>query len=133
VGAEWPWDLDLVGLLPVALGIAGLVWIMIAAFVRSPARVELPLPAFLLVHAPYAHSRNPMYVSELALWLGWAVFYGSIGVSIRFVVLFVVLVAAVRCEERLLDERFGDAYRAYRRSVPRWFRKQVFSLTPRFR
>jgi hypothetical protein len=28
-----------------------------------------------------------MYVSDLALWLGWAVFYGSIGVSIGFVVL----------------------------------------------
>jgi hypothetical protein len=42
-----------------------------------------------------AASRNPMYVSELALWLGWAVFYGSVGVSIGLMILFAVLVPGV--------------------------------------
>lgn len=111
---------NLVGLLPIALGIAGLVWIAVAAFARAPQRVELRQPTFLLTSGPYAYSRNPMYVTELALWFGWAVFYGSVGVLIGFMIFLTVLVSGVWYEDRLLDARFGDAYRAYRSNVPRW-------------
>ena len=61
-----------------------------------------------------------MYVAELALWFGWSVFYGSIGVLIGFMIFLTVLVLGVWYEERVLDARFGDAYRAYRNQVPRW-------------
>jgi protein-S-isoprenylcysteine O-methyltransferase Ste14 len=112
---------NLVGLLPIALGTAGLVWIAGAAFARTPQRVLLSHPAFLLTSGPYAYSRNPMYLTELSLWFGWTVFYGSVGVLIGFMIFLTVLVSVVRYEERLLDARFGDEYRAYRSSVPRWF------------
>ena len=118
--ASGPGIWNLVGLLPVALGIVGLVWIAVAAFARTPQRVLSPQPAFLLTSGPYAYSRNPMYVAELALWFGWAVFHGSLGVLIGFMIFLTVLVPGVRYEERLLDARFGDAYRAYRSKVPRW-------------
>ena len=90
------------GLMPIALGIAGLFWIMMVAFVESPKRIELRQAAFLVTRGPYACSRNPMYVSELALWLGWAVFYGNVSVLIGFVILFAVLVPGARYEERVL-------------------------------
>jgi protein-S-isoprenylcysteine O-methyltransferase Ste14 len=61
-----------------------------------------------------------MYVSELALWLGWAIFYAHVGVLIGFMILFAALVPSVRYEERVLDARFGEAYRTYRSRVPRW-------------
>jgi hypothetical protein len=61
-----------------------------------------------------------MYVSELALWLGWAIFYGHVGVSIGFMILFAALVPSVRYEERVLEARFGEPYRTYRSRVPRW-------------
>ena len=108
------------GLMPIALGIAGLIWIMMVAFAESPKKIELRQAAFLLTRGPYTYSRNPMYVSELALWLGWAVFYGNISVLIGSVILFAVLVPGARYEERVLEARFGDAYRAYRGRVPRW-------------
>ena len=99
------------GLMPIALGIAGLIWIMMVAFVEAPDRVELRQAPFLLTRGPYAYSRNPMYVSELALWLGWAVFYGNFGVLIGFVIFFAVFLPGARYEERALEARFGDAYR----------------------
>ena len=110
---------NLVGLMPIVLGIAGLIWIMVTAFRQAPERMELR-PSFLLTRGPYAYSRNPMYVSELALWLGWAVFHGSAVILIALVVLFAVLVAGVRYEERVLEARFGTVYHAYMESVPRW-------------
>ena len=106
--------------MPIALGIAGLIWIMIVAFVDSPKRIELRQAAFLVTRGPYAYSRNPMYVSELALWLGWAVFYGNVGVLIGLVIFFALFLPGVRYEERVLEARFGDVYRAYRGRVPRW-------------
>ena len=45
-------------------------------------------------------------------------FYGSVGVLIGFVILFAVLVPSVRYEERALEARFGDPYRAYRGQGP---------------
>jgi protein-S-isoprenylcysteine O-methyltransferase Ste14 len=123
---------NLLGLVPVALGIAGLAWIMVVTAVESPRRIELRSAAFLMTRGPYALSRNPMYVSELTLWLGWAMFYGSVGVLIGFVILLVTLVASVPYEERVLDARFGDAYRAYKSAVPRWLgrRRQPESRSP---
>ena len=121
--AGGPGGWNLVGLMALGLGIWGLIWIMVAAFPRSPRRVELKQPAFLLTEGPYTYSRNPMYVSELALWFGWAVFYGSVSVLIGCMVFLTVLLAAVRYEERVLDARFGDAYRVYRTKVPRWLRR----------
>ena len=116
-----PGTWNVVGLMPIVFGIAGLIWIMVTAFKQTPGRLELRLvPAFLLTRGPYAFSRNPMYVSELTLWRGWAVFYGRAGVLIGLVVFFAVLVAGARYEERLLEARFGEAYRAYRSRVPRW-------------
>jgi hypothetical protein len=66
-----------------------------------------------------------MYVSELGLWLGWAVWYGSVGVLIGFAIALIVLTAAAQYEEGVLDARFGDAFRAYRSTVPRWFGARV--------
>ena len=93
---------------------------MVVASAASPQRIELRSAAFLITRGPYAFSRNPMYVSELTLWLGWAVFYGSVAVLVGFAILLTVLTASVPHEERVLDARLGDAYRAYKRAVPRW-------------
>ena len=91
---------NLLGVMPIAIGIAGLAWTMVAAFRHIPDRMELRLPAFLMTRGPYSYSRNPMYASELVLWLGWAAFYGSVAVLIVLVAFFAVLVVAVRYEER---------------------------------
>jgi protein-S-isoprenylcysteine O-methyltransferase Ste14 len=90
------------------------------AWVESPKRIELRSAAFLITRGPYAYSRNPMYVSELMLWIGWSVFYGTLGVLIGFLILFTAAVAGVRYEERVLEARFGDVYRWDKSTVPRW-------------
>jgi protein-S-isoprenylcysteine O-methyltransferase Ste14 len=117
-----PGTWNLLGLIPLAVGIACLLWVMLSHFARTPARVELEwTPQYLLIRGPYVFTRNPMYVGELALWFGWALFYGSGAVLLACAVLWVAMNwLAIPREEGALEARFGEAYLQYKRTVPRW-------------
>ena len=116
---------NLLGLIPVAFATACLIWITVLHIVQAPERVELErTPSYLLRRGPYAFSRHPMYLFELALLLGWSIFYGSIASLIVFVVACVVFnFVKVSQEERALEERFGETYLEYKNKVPRWLGK----------
>ena len=111
------------GLMVVALAAALLLWILAFAIPQAPSKVRLGLkPPFLMVRGPYRLTRNPMYVAELGLWLGWAIFFGSLLVLIGFLVLScVVTLIILPREERSLEAAFGQTYLQYKRRVPRWF------------
>ena len=115
---------NLIGYAPVAVGAVLLLWIVVFGMTRCrelPERVPVDWsPAILMTGGPYAISRHPMYVGELALWLGWAILYGSIPVLVGFAALATVVVRLASREERALDAKFGDAYREYESRVPRW-------------
>lgn len=116
---------NLVSLVLIGAGISGIVWTMALHYRRTPQRVEWErTPRYLLFRGPYRFTRNPMYLTELMLWLGWAFFYGSVPVFVGFLFLSVIMnFVAVPREERELEARFGEAYREYKRSVPRWLGK----------
>jgi protein-S-isoprenylcysteine O-methyltransferase Ste14 len=80
-----------------------------------------PTPAYLLTEGPYRYSRNPIYLAELAIWLGWMAFYGSWVVLGAFVALALLVGPfVVRREEGGLQARFGEAFIAYQHNTPRW-------------
>jgi protein-S-isoprenylcysteine O-methyltransferase Ste14 len=126
---------NFLGLIPVAAGVAGLVWVfgvMLAQLPNLPEILELDegeglltaTSRILITHGPFAYSRNPMFLSAMIVWLGWALFYGSAVIAI-FVVVFWPLMNDLKVpqEERGLEARFGDAYRDYCSRVPRWLGK----------
>ena len=120
-----PANWNLLGLIPVALATICLIWLMVLHFSRIPKRVRLErTPTYLLILGPYRFSRNPMYLAELMLWFGWAVFYGSIVILVGFLVTGPLMnYRVIPREERDLEARFGDAYREYKKKVPRWLGK----------
>ena len=70
---------------------------------------------------PYRLSRNPLYVGLLALYLALALLGPTFGGLVLFpVAVLLVLVGAIRPEERFLHERFGPAYDDYAGRVRRW-------------
>lgn len=123
---------NLVGLLPVMAGIAGLVWVfsvMFTQFPKLPETVEFDkderlwsaTSRVLITNGPFARSRNPMFLAGMTVWLGWAAFYGSWVIAMMAVVLWSLSnYFKVPHEERGLEARFGEAYRDYCRKVPRW-------------
>jgi protein-S-isoprenylcysteine O-methyltransferase Ste14 len=69
----------------------------------------------------FAHSRNPLYVANLLLFLGLAIVHNGWAMYLIVLPFFVVAyVCIVAAEEAFLVERFGAAYAEYRRRVPRW-------------
>jgi protein-S-isoprenylcysteine O-methyltransferase Ste14 len=111
------------GLIVIALAAALLIWILASAIPQTPPRVNLGLtPSFLMMRGPYQFTRNPMYVAELGLWLGWTIFFGSPGILIGLLVLWsVVTFIILPREERSLEVAFGHTYLQYKSRVPRWF------------
>jgi protein-S-isoprenylcysteine O-methyltransferase Ste14 len=75
----------------------------------------------MMIRGPYTFTRNPMYVAELGIWLGWALFFGSIGVLAAAVVLWaIVKFVIVPREERTLERAFGQTYVQYKNRTRRW-------------
>lgn len=105
--------------LGVSIGLAG-----IRAFRRARTTIDPHHPSrasSIVDRGIYRFSRNPMYLGLVMVlfgvvcwrgtWLGLAVIAGFIAYLTRF---------QIQPEERLLSERFGDAYLAYRARVRRW-------------
>ena len=134
-GANVGWSLDgIAAALPVLLGAAliGLGFALWLWTVRLFARIgEGTLapwdpPRRLVVEGPYRHVRNPMIAGVLAVLAGEAALFGSLPLLIWFGLFFAANVVDFQIyEEPGLERRFGEAYRTYKRNVPRWLPRRT--------
>jgi protein-S-isoprenylcysteine O-methyltransferase Ste14 len=101
----------------VALALAGR-----GIFVRSGTHVNPFKPSSVLVTTGiFAYVRNPMYVGLACLVAGIGVALASDWTLVMLVVAALVIhFGVVKREERYLEARFGDAYRKYMSTVPRY-------------
>ncbi len=103
----------------VAIGEAVRLWSVRQIGVISRTRSGRVGP--LVVSGPFALVRNPLYLGNIALWIGFAVSARLVWFApVVALVLGLEYHAIVRWEERLLDAQLGDRYRQYLARVPRW-------------
>lgn len=70
---------------------------------------------------PFRYTRNPLYLSALGLYLGAAPATNTVWLLVLLIPLVLILdVGIVRREERYLEAKFGEPYRAYKKQVRRW-------------
>ena len=87
--------------------------------VVSRTRIDRSGP--LVASGPFALVRNPLYLGNIALWVGFTMSAGLLWFApVVLLLLGFEYHAIVRWEETLLESRLGDAYRAYAARVPRW-------------
>lgn len=112
-----PW---VVGGAPVvALGELVRLWAVRHIGVISRTRSDRLGP--LVSTGPFALVRNPLYLGNIALWAGFALSAHLVWMApVLVLVLGFAYHAIVRWEERLLESRRGEEYRAYAARVPRW-------------
>jgi protein-S-isoprenylcysteine O-methyltransferase Ste14 len=115
----FPWDL--IGLLPLALGIA-LNLIADGAFRDAKTTVKpFQESATLVTDGVYRFSRHPMYLGFVLILLGLAILLGSV-IPFLIVPIFAIVIDRVFivAEERMLAEKFDQAWLAYKARVRRW-------------
>ncbi|NLK30562.1 MAG: isoprenylcysteine carboxylmethyltransferase family protein, partial [Aminobacterium colombiense] len=70
---------------------------------------------------PYAFLRNPLYVGNGLIGLGWALLAGPLVVALFLTSFFLIYgVWIVPYEESFLEKKFGEAYSVYRQSTGRF-------------
>lgn len=68
----------------------------------------------------YRYSRNPQYVADMAILIGWAILSASGWAAIIAVVGVLVLASALLAEEPWLEDTYGADYKTYKSKVPRY-------------
>lgn len=69
----------------------------------------------------YSWSRNPQYVADMVILIGWVVLAASLWALPVLAIGLAVLLTAPLAEEPWLEERYGENYRSYKSKVRRYF------------
>ncbi|MDQ6634691.1 MAG: isoprenylcysteine carboxylmethyltransferase family protein [Gemmatimonadota bacterium] len=76
----------------------------------------------LVTYGIFAWMRNPLYVGNFLIWMGFTVISGVLWFLPVAIVLFAVeYTLIVRYEEGVLESIFGQEYLAYKGRTSRWF------------
>ena len=92
------------------------------AMQRAGTNVRPDRPSTAIVDdGPFRYSRNPLYMSVMTMFVGVALLANSGWFLLLLAPMALVLhFGVVRREERYLEAKFGEPYRAYRARVRRY-------------
>lgn len=112
--------------LAIALALAGLALNILPAlaFLRAGTTFNPLRPASatrLVTSGIYRHTRNPMYLGDSVILLGWTLCLGNAAafVAVPAFVLYITRFQ-IRPEERYLSARFPEAYASFCKRTRRW-------------
>ena len=118
-GDGWAWRALGTALAVAGIAVAGAGFMRFRALgtpVDPTARAET-----LVTTGIYAHTRNPMYVGMTVAFLGLGLALRSEWLLLLALLMPLILrTLAIGPEERHLEARFGEAWRAYAAGVRRW-------------
>ena len=78
----------------------------------------------LVTDGLFSHSRNPLYVGNILIVIGFVFVSGNLtGIFIGSLVFMVIYRLIVHSEESFLSAKFGESYTAFCADVPRWIPK----------
>ncbi len=111
---------------PIGLGLigAGIVMTLLAALEMRRARTTLVPrrdPNALVTTGIFRFTRNPIYLSDWIILLGWIVFWGSIlGLPLLWLFPKVIVKRFITGEEAKMRAHFGDRFEDWARRTRRW-------------
>jgi protein-S-isoprenylcysteine O-methyltransferase Ste14 len=103
---------------PVTL-LAGATISVFGLLLRAWASGHIRKNSLLATSGPYAHTRNPLYLGNFLLGLGFTIGSGWWPLGLLFAVLFLgIYLPVMRVESETLARLFGESYQRYARGVP---------------
>jgi protein-S-isoprenylcysteine O-methyltransferase Ste14 len=123
IGVRWQWirsgAMLSAGLAIVVAGLAIRCWAV--RHIGTISRTRSARLGPLMNRGPFALVRNPLYVGNFLIWIGFAVSSGLIWmVPVAWAIFALQYTAIIRFEEAALTQHFGQPYIAYLHEVPRW-------------
>ena len=106
----------LVGLLLSSIGLAGVI---VSRYTLGRSFSIAPKATALVTSGIYSRIRNPIYVSGMIFVIGLVAIVGRPKLLVILLVLIPMQIIRARREAAVLEAKFGDAYREYRKRA--WF------------
>lgn len=78
---------------------------------------------YLVISGAFGHVRNPLYVGNMLIYTGIGIMsyaWFPYLVLIALIFFYIQYYFIIREEEKFLLEKFGEDYKKYKESVPRW-------------
>ncbi len=105
----------------IALGLSLMTW---GVFVMKKANTPVnphETPTALVANGPFRFSRNPLYISLTIIYVGIAILLKNGWIlSLLIPLLIIMHYGVIFREEEYLENKFGEEYLRYKRSVRRW-------------
>ncbi|MEW5757374.1 MAG: isoprenylcysteine carboxylmethyltransferase family protein [Pseudomonadota bacterium] len=126
---EWIWPIRIPGRpLAVVVGATLLVCGVIgaAAAIQALRRAQTPIDPYkpttaIVTDGPFRFSRNPIYVSNLVIYVGLSLLLNAWwALALIPALIWVMQVGVISREENYLERKFGADYLHYKRQVRRW-------------
>jgi protein-S-isoprenylcysteine O-methyltransferase Ste14 len=112
----WNW---IIGFVLIAIGEA--IRLAGVAAAGTVTRRRSRIVQRLVTYGIFAWMRNPLYVGNFLIWIGFTVISGVLWFIPVAIVLFAIeYTLIVRYEEGVLESIFGAEYLAYKSRTPRW-------------
>lgn len=121
-----------IGVALMAIGL-GVMAVCVATFVVRGRGTPAPFdpPRAFVASGPYRWVRNPMYIGMFVFLVGYALCAVSFAaLLVAFAMLAVAHLVAILYEEPTLARRFGEPYREYLATTPRWIPRPPRNRAP---
>jgi protein-S-isoprenylcysteine O-methyltransferase Ste14 len=80
-------------------------------------------PSGLILSGAFRYVRHPLYLGSILSYLGMAVATASLFSLALLIIICLFYNYIASYEEKLLEERFGEAYRSYKKKTGKWVPK----------
>lgn len=112
----------------------GIPFILVGEAIRTWASGFIKKDKELAQEGPYALTRNPLYLGNFLIGLGFSTMAGNIVLIATFLIIFTLIYSVtIKNEEKRLFDEFGDVFRAYKDRVPVFFPRLSLKSSSPFR
>ena len=112
---------NMVGLMLIVIGFVIVMVAQITLWKYYSSTLVIKENHRLITHGIYRFVRHPIYLGNIILFLGIAVYVSSLYGFLTLLGLIPVFLVRIRMEERLLTEEFGDKHRIYKKNTRKLF------------
>ena len=120
-----PQPYNLVGILLIPIGMLLVIWanyvLLHIGKIGLRNREPMQSPSKLVLFGPYRFTRNPIYLGCLLMLLGLVIVWSSLVTTFFLVIVYILFrYVFIKKEEIILEEKFKEDYREFKKRVKRW-------------